>query len=739
VLARAAPRDEDVALLADLLSLPASKGHPVPSLSPQRKKDRTLEALTGQFEGLARRQPLVTVFEDAHWIDPTSRELLDLMIEPIRTLPVLLIVTFRPEFEPPWTGQEQVSTLALSRLDRHDRTALVEQIARKGLPREVVAQIAERTDGVPLFVEELTKTVLESGLLREEADRYVLDRALPPFAIPTSLHASLRARLDRLASVQHVAQIGSAIGRQFPYGLLHAVCSLAQDELRAALSRLVASELVSQRGTPPDAVYMFKHALVRDAAHGSLLRKDRQQLHADIAEALETHYPELTESQPELFAQHYAEAALLGQSVSYWGKAGHRSAARSAMAEAATQFQKGLDQLLLMPDDPDRQRQELEFRCGLAVALQAVKGAGAPETGHAYARARELWELLGSPSEFLHVPWGQSRYHIYRGEFDLALRLAEDVLDRSSQRKDTGGLVLGHQSAGHNLLLGGKFAACRLHFEEVLALYDPTPHRSLAQQAGHHPQINAQSLLALALFCLGYPEQALARSNAAMAEARGLAHPPSLAVSLGNSALLLWLVGDDAVLHERADELVAVATEQGFPGWHALGTTFRGWLKVKIGDVAQGLRLLRSGSTTNRATGAEHMMPYSLALLAEAYEIAGQIRDAMSELDDALDVVERTGERWFAAKLYRHKGQLLSGQGHSQAAEELYQRALSVAREQEAKLWELRAAVSLVRLRRDQGRRAAARDLLAPVYGWFTEGFDTPDLKEAKALLDELA
>ena len=410
LLARAAPPDEDVAFLADLLSLPASERHPLPNLSPQRKKERTLEALIRQLEGLARQQPVVMVFEDAHWIDPTSRELLDLTVERVRSLPVLLIVTFRPEFQPPWTGQPQVTMLALNRLDRRDRTALVEQIAGgKALPDEVVAQIVDRTDGVPLFVEELTKSVLESGLLREEADRYVLDRALPPFAIPTTLHDSLMARLDRLASVRLVAQIGAAIGREFSYALLRAVSRLPEDELQAALARLVASELVFQRGTPPDAVYSFKHALVQDAAHGSLLRSSRQQLHAQIAEALETHSPELMDSQPELFAQHYAEAGLVEKSVAYWGKAGQRSAARSAMAEAAAQFQKGLDQLALLPDNPERQRQELEFCSALGAVLHAVKGYAAPETGHAYARARELWEQLGSPSEFLQVPYGQSR------------------------------------------------------------------------------------------------------------------------------------------------------------------------------------------------------------------------------------------------------------------------------------------------------------------------------------------
>jgi class 3 adenylate cyclase len=327
VLALAVPPDEDVALLADLLSLPASDRHLLPNLSPQRKNERTLEALIRQLEGLARRQPVVMVFEDAHWMDPTSRELLDLTVESVRRLPVLLIVTFRPEFQPPWTGQPQVTMLALNRLDRRDRTALVEQIAGgKALPSEVVTQIADRTDGVPLFVEELTKSVLESGALL--------------VGIPTTLHDSLMARLDRLASVRRLAQIGAAIGREFPYVLLRTVSRLPEDELQAALGRVVASELVFQRGTPPDGVYAFKHALVQDAAHGSLLRATRQQLHAQIAEALETHSPELIDSQPELFAQHYAEAGLVERSVAHWGKAGHRSAARSAMTEAAAQFRR---------------------------------------------------------------------------------------------------------------------------------------------------------------------------------------------------------------------------------------------------------------------------------------------------------------------------------------------------------------------------------------------------------------
>jgi class 3 adenylate cyclase/predicted ATPase len=726
LLARAAPPDEDVALIADLLSLPASDRHPLPNLSPQRKKERTLEALIRQLEGLARQQPVLMVFEDAHWVDPTSRELLDLTMERVRNLPVLLILTFRPEFQPVWTGQPQVTMLTLNRLDRRDRSALVAQIAGgKALPDQVVDQIVERTDGVPLFVEELTKSVLENGV--------------PRVGIPATLHDSLMARLDRLASVRLVAQTGAAIGRQFPYGLLRAVSDLHEDELRAALVRLVASELVFQRGTLPEAVYTFKHALVQDAAHGSLLRGTRQQLHAQIAAALETHSPALMKTQPELFAQHFAEAGLVEKSVSYWGKAGRRSVGRSAMAEAAAQFQKGLDQLALLPDGSGRRQQELEFWSALAAVLSAVKGFAAPETGEAYDRAGGLWEGMGSPSEFLQIPSGQSRYHLNRGELGRALRIAGDVLRLSNQRNDSAGLVLGHHMSGALLMLTGRFASSRPHLEEALALYDPTSSLSFVHQFGIHCQVVAPAFLGIALFLLGFPDQALAQSGAAITEARRLAHPPSLSVCLSVTTRLLLLVGHDAALGERADQLFAVATEQGFPHWRAEGAIFRGWTLVKNGDLVEGISLLRSGSAAYGATGAELWMPHYTALLATACEIAGEVEEGLILLDDALQIAERTGERWLDADLMRHKGQLLLRQGHAAVAEELYCKALTIAQEQEAKLWELRAAVSLGRLRRDQGRPAEARDLLAPIYGWFTEGFNTPDLKDARALLDELS
>jgi predicted ATPase len=442
------------------------------------------------------------------------------------------------------------------------------------------------------------------------------------------------------------------------------------------------------------------------------------------------------DSQPELFARHYAEAGLVEKSVAYWGEAGRKSAARSAMAEAAAQLQKGLDQLALLPDTPEGQRRELELRSGLGAALLVVKGFAAPETGDAYARARELWEQLGSPSEFLSVPFGQSVYHLYRGEFDVALRLDEDLLRLSIQRNDLAGLVLGHQSFGRNLFFVGRFTSSQSHLEEALALYDPLCHRSLGHQVGSHPQVNSQAYLGNVLFCLGYPDQALERSSAAIVEARRLAHPPSLVGNLATGIRLRLLVGDRAALGEWVDQLVTVTTEQGFPHWRAMVTICRGWLKVENGDVAEGVSLLRNGTAASHATAA--WKPHNVALLAAACEIAGQAYEALTLWDDALHIVERTGERWFAAELHRHKGQLLLRQGHPEAAEELYRKALSIAREQEAKLWELRAATSLARLWREQGRRGEARDLLAPLYGWFTEGFATPDLTEARALLETL-
>jgi predicted ATPase len=595
---------------ADFMSLPGSQRHTLPKLNPQQEKERTREALIRQLEGLGRRQPVAMIFEDAHWIDPTSRELLDLTVERLPGLPVLLIVTFRPEFQPCWIGQPHVTVLALNRLDRRDRTALLTQIAGgKALPDEVVAHIVERTDGVPLFVEELTKSVLESELLREDGGHYVLDGPLPPLAIPTSLHASLTARLDRLGSVRQVAQIGAAIGRWFRYALLRAVSGLPENELQAALTRLVASELVFESGAAPDTTYTFKHVLVQEAAYGSSLRHPRQQLHGRIADALEAHFPDMMESQPEVLARHYASAGLAEKSVFYWSKAAQRSATRSAMAEAAAQFQKALDQLRFLPDDSARQHQELEFLSSLGVALRFAKGLASPETGRALARARELWEQLGSPSKFVQVPYWQSLHHQSRGEFGLAQRLDENLLRLSRKRNDSAGLILGHLSAGRALWLIRRFALSRSHLEEVLAPDDPIPNRLLADQTGTHPHAIAQAYLGNALFCLGHPDQALEQSNAVITKAQRSDNATLLASSLSVGIRLLLLVGNLRALDDWAGQLIAVATEQGFPHWRGREPSIAGGPRSKIVRWRRGYRSSAAVRALTGPPGRRHLCP----------------------------------------------------------------------------------------------------------------------------------
>jgi len=552
LLALAAPPDEDIAVLADLMPLPASERYPLPSLSPQRKKDQTLEALIRQLEGLARRQPVVTFFEDTHWIDPTSRELLDLTIERVRTLPVLLIVTFRPEFQSPWTGQEQVSTLALNRLDRHDRTALVEQIAGgKAVPDEVMAQIADHTDGVPLFIEELTKNVLESGLLREEADRYVLDGGLPAFAIPTTLHASLMARLDRLAGVRHLAQIGAAIGRQFPYALLRAVSGLPEDELQAALVRLAATGLVSQRGTPPEALYVFKHALVRDAAHDSLLRNARQQLHAQIGEALETHYPELMDSQPELFAHHYGEAALPGKAITYWHLAGKSSVAKSAVIEAIAQLRRGLSLLDGLPETRERQQLELDIHVTLTTALMAGKGYANPEVVAALERANQLvteTAAVGTPLHFF-VLYGLWVSNHNAGAIAAALEHATNFLSSAQSHPSSGPLLVGHRTLALSLIYSGDYPAGLAHFETAASLYRPDEHRDSAFRYGQDVGVSVFVQLSWALWHRGYPDQSARAADRALALSRQLGHIHTLAHAFFHAGVAAVFARDVATVH----------------------------------------------------------------------------------------------------------------------------------------------------------------------------------------------
>ena len=733
--------DDVVPLLADLLGVPTGTRYPAPTLTPDMRKQRTLQVLVDQLAGLATHEPVLDLYEDVHWVDPSTLDLLNLVIERIRALPVLVLITFRPEFHPPWTRHAHVTALAMGRLGRRQGADLVGRLtAGKALPGEILEEIVARTDGVPLFVEELTKTVLELGVLTDAGDRWELSGPLPPLAIPTTLHDSLMARLDRLAPVKEVAQIGAVIGREFSHALLAAVSPLSADELGRALDQWVASELVFRRGVPPEATYSFKHALVQDVAYQSLLKSRRQQLHARIAEVLEQRFPDLAKSRPELLAHHAAEAGLVEKAVLYWERAARLSAERSAMVEAVAQSRNGLDLLERLPDDAGRSRKELELQTTLAAALVATVGNAAVETGQAYARARTLCEQLGDTTTLVPVLSGLSTYHQTRSDFAALRETASDLLRLGEQLHDPASELVGNRSMGLCLYHLGEFRPAREHLERVLSIYVPGAHHLLTSIAAFDMRAAALSYLSLSLLIVGYPEQARHWNEQALLWSRSLRHPHNLAFSL-NYAAFYHLLGRVAPRPEEIiDELSALAAEQRFPVWLAGAGIMRGYLLAERGEAAEGLPHARKGLAERRATGSSWHETYFLGLLASIAQDAGEPAEALSLLEAGLAMVDRTGERWFEAELHRLRGQCLIAQQQDArtAAEVCFRRAMDAAQKQQAKLWELRAATSLARLWRDEGKRAEARDLLAPVYDWFTEGFDTADLKDAKALLDEL-
>ena len=740
LLSPASPPDEDVAILAEMLSVPIGNQYLPITLTPKQKKERGFDALVRQLEALAQRQPMMVVFEDTQWIDPSSRELVDRTVDRVETLPVLVLITYRPEFVSAWTGKPHVSAMALNRLDQSAGAALIRSVAgARTLPCDIVNEIAERTDGVPLFVEELTKAVLEAG--PAGVARAVSAAPLPGLAVPPTLHASLMARLDRIGAIaKEVAQVGAAIGREFSYDLLVAVAQRSGSELRAALDRLTGAGLVFARGELPDANFLFKHALVQDAAYGTLLRRQRRELHARIARVLEERRASGAQEQPEILAHHCGHAGLVEKAVSYWQEAGERSRERSAMAESIRQTRKALGLLSHLPDTAARQRTEIELQLPLGGALIAAKGHAAEETGEAYARARRLCESLNDTPNLLRSLWGEFVHYHVRGETERSHRLAEELLGLAGRQSDAAILVAGHRAVGDSFLHRGQLGPARAHLERGLALYDPAQQRSLTALFAENARVAMLSFLSLTLGVLGFADQAAARSREAVAEARELSHPISLAFALSVACRLYFVLDDVPTVRLRADELIALTTEQGFAFFLAMGTCYRGWTMVEDGDAEAGTDLLRHGIEGFKASGAAWTLPFYLAQLARARAKAGCPEDALGQLTEGLALTEGLGVRWFAADLHRRRGELLLAAhlGGEAEAEADFRRAIAIARQQDAKLWELRSAIRLARLWRDRGERDEARRLLAPVYRWFSEGFDTLDLRDGKALLEEL-
>jgi predicted ATPase len=610
----------------------------------------------------------------------------------------------------------------------------------KTLPQEVLAQIVEKTDGVPLFVEEITKAILESGQLKALDGHYELTGSFATFAIPATLQDSLMARLDRLMTGKVIAQLGATIGRQFSYVLLQAVAQLDASTFQRELERLVEAELLYQRGLPPQASYLFKHALIQDAAYQSLLKSTRQQYHQRIAHVLEEQFPETAEAQPELLAHHYTEAGLIAQAVQYWYKAGQSAVQRSAHVEAIAHLRQGLELLKTLPETSERTQREVDLLIRLGASLRARQGTGALEVGETYTYARQLCQHLEDPQRLIPVLNGLWNYHLVRADLQTTHALGEQLLTLAQQAQDPALLVAAHRALGATLFYLGETTLAYTHFVQGMALYDPQQHRASAFLSGDDAGVICHILAAWALWCLGYPDQGLARNDEAVTLAQHIVHPFSLSFVLGFAAVFHQFRREGHTAQECAEASISVATVQGFPHWRARGVVLRGWALVQQEQVKEEIEQINQGLRAICATGGEIQQPYFLALLAEVHGTLGEPEAGLAVLTEALTLMDKTGECWYEPELYRLKGELLLAQSpdnHTEA-ETCFQHAITIAQSQQAKSWELRSVTSLARLWQHQGKRQEAHDLLAPVYGWFTEGFDTADLKEAKAMLDEL-
>jgi class 3 adenylate cyclase/tetratricopeptide (TPR) repeat protein len=727
---------ENIALLGPLLDIPVAEGR-TPTLTPEELRRRQLAALTAWVMAGAQAQPVVLALEDMHWSDPTTLDLIRGIAERGALAQLFVLITARPEFRAPWSTRSHHTTISLSPLDRRQVRDMVSGLAaRHALSKEAVEGVAERTAGVPLFVEELTRLLLESG---EHGGVQ---------AIPPTLQQSLTARLDRLGSAREVAQIGAVIGRDFSYALMRSVAGVEDAPLQAALERLAEADILLVQGVPPDSNYRFKHALIQDAAYENLLKSQRQALHRRVAEVLLNEFSTAAGAEPELLARHFTQAGLTESAIEWWARAGQRSLERSALVEAAEQITRALTQIASLPPTSTMRREEIKLQVALINPLFHVKGYAAPETKAAAERARlliEQAEALGEPPEdsllLFSVLYSLciANYVAFNG--DVMRELAEQFLALAEKQGSTVPLMIGHRLVGMSLLHIGDIVGGRAHHDQAIALYDPAEHRALATRFGQDVRMALLSFRSIAWWILGYPDRALADANHAMIDAREMGQAATLMYALNVTATTLILCGHYDEAKAQCDEAVHLAEEKGATLWKGWGIMRLGFVMALTDSASDGIRTIISGITTWRSTGSTLWMPFSLSHLAIAYAELHQFDDAWRCIAEAMARMESTKEGWCEAEINRVAGEasLKSPDPDVRKAEAYFERALSVARQQQAKSWELRAAMSMARLWRDQGKRDEARELLAPVYSWFTEGFDTRDLKEAKALLEELA
>jgi tetratricopeptide (TPR) repeat protein len=734
LLGGAARADDEIALVAELLSLPNSAADL--NLSPQRKREMLFEALLHQLESLACSQPVLMFFEDAHWIDPSSREFLDLISGRISGFRLLLVVTFRPEFQHPWSGQPHVTTLALSRLGGRDGVALVEQIVGNGgLTREIVDEIVERADGVPLFVEELTKAVLEST----DGNVALAASPLPQLAIPATLHASLIARLDRLGPIaKEVGQIGAVIGREFGYDLIEQVALRPEVELRSGLDRLAEAGLLFCRGAAPQSSYLFKHALVQDAAYGTLLRARRQELHARVAAILEQHFTDLVDRQPELLAHHFTRAGLVDRAIEFWSRAGARSIARSAHSEAVSHLESALDLLSKLAPSQQSYERELELTLALAVPLIALHGFGSLRVEECALRAKGLSdELRQSSRRFAaqRVAWNSC---LMRQPVPRTVALARELVELAEGDDDPAKLAVAHRALGYSLFIAGEFREAIGFLDRGIALADALSDQEFAVY-GEHPGMVCRIYAGQTKILMGLPETGARLIEAGIEHARHEGNTHSLAWALAVAAHSFVTQHETQATDRFASDAIDTAREHRLPQWLALGERCKGWAIQQLGDFAAGLDLQHEGVRRWYETGAALHTTHCEVILTESLLRQGQAVTARAHLDRARAHSASYGEEYLAAEIERLEALLLQSElAPGEVVEKYLAGAITTARRQGARLFELRAGTSLARLWAEQGRRAEARDLLAPVYGWFAEGFDTADLKQARVLLDEL-
>jgi predicted ATPase len=721
-------------------------------MDPQIRQRRTFQAIKKILLRESLNQPLLLIFEDLHWIDTETQGFLDVFSESVASARILLLTNYRPEYRSEWGQKTYYTQLRLAPLEKAEAEELLTFLLGTDANLKSLKQlILEKTEGTPFFMEEVVQELIEQGVLRQEASvGWVTTHPTTALHLPTTVQGVLAARIDRLAvDEKALLQQLAVIGREFSLGLVRQVVTQPEEELYRLLASLQSKEFLYEQPAFPEVEYIFKHALTQEVAYNSVLIERRKALHERTAQALETLYIATLEEHYSALAHHYSRSGNTQKAVEYLGLAGQQAIQRSANAEAVTHLTAALELLQTLPDTDERAHQELTLQITLGVPLIATKGWAAPEAERTYARAQELCQQVGETLQLFSVLFGLWLVYLLRAELQAARALAEQMLRLAHSGQDSSLLLLAHFASGNVLGWLGELAPARQHLEQGIALYDPHSHRSLAFLYGVDPGVYCLSYAAWGLWPLGYPDQALKRGQEAISLAQEISHPHSLVFALDFTASAHLLRREERTAQERAEAVIALATEQGLPDWVAWGATQRGWALVEQGQVEEGIAQLQQGLAASRATGAELLRPWLLAALAAAYGKQGQPEEGLRVVAEALFAVHKNQVRYYEAELYRLEGELLLAQedsrlqavgyrGKMEEAETCFQKAIEIARRQQAKSLELRATMSLARLWQQQGKHRAARNTLAEVYNWFTEGFNTKDLQEAKALLEEL-